>query len=198
MRQYQPGWSSSDLRSINHGKGRASAALAESITSKTRCISAEASKGTFLILLPQRSWRVPGYFHRGATTGASHPYRPLNVPHREGQLWVMSTNRWWAYGTAASPSTAEGPFYGSQRGLVPSSVRASNSIIREPTGAGPEHDWSSRGGGWGMRFLTIYRGEVTVCRARLAPEMISTPGHRDLRRRQRRTLPVWLHSGEPK
>jgi hypothetical protein len=49
-----------------------------------------------------------------------------------------------------------------------------------------------------MQFLTICWGEVTVCRARLAPEMISTPGHRDLRRRQRRTLPVWLHSGEPK
>jgi hypothetical protein len=70
---------------------------------------------------------------------------------------------WWVHGTAASPSTAEGPFDGSQRGLVPSSVRASNSVIREPTEAGPEHDWSRRGGGWGMPFLTIYRGERLVC-----------------------------------
>jgi hypothetical protein len=74
----------------------------------------------------------------------------------------------WVHGTAASPSTAEGPFDGSQRDLVPSSVRASNSVVREPTGAGPEHDWSSRGR-WGMRFLTIYRGEITVVSSQAGP-----------------------------
>jgi hypothetical protein len=36
-----------------------------------------------------------------------------------------------------------------------------------------------------------------VRRARLAPEMISTPGQGVLRRRQRRALPAWLHVGEP-
>jgi hypothetical protein len=34
------------------------------------------------------------------------------------RLWVISTNGRWVHGTAASPSTAEGPFDGSQRGTT--------------------------------------------------------------------------------
>ena len=40
------------------------------------------------------------------------------------------------------------------------------------------------------RILTIDKGGFTVRRARLAPEMISTPGHRASRRRQRGVLPA--------
>jgi hypothetical protein len=39
--------------------------------------------------------------------------------------------------------------------------------------------------------LTIDKGRFTVRRARLAPAMISTPGHRASRRRQRGALPAW-------
>jgi hypothetical protein len=42
------------------------------------------------------------------------------------------------------------------------------------------------------RILTIHRGEVYPDGARLAPVMISTQGHRVLRRRQRRALPAWF------
>ena len=41
------------------------------------------------------------------------------------------------------------------------------------------------------RVLTIDKGRFTVRRARLAPAMISTPGHRASRRRQRGALPAW-------
>ncbi len=41
------------------------------------------------------------------------------------------------------------------------------------------------------RILTNDRGRFTVRRARLAPAMISTPGHRASRRRQRGALPAW-------
>jgi len=41
------------------------------------------------------------------------------------------------------------------------------------------------------RILTIDKGRFTVRRARLAPAMISTPGHRASRRRQRGALPAW-------
>jgi hypothetical protein len=43
-------------------------------------------------------------------------------------------------------------------------------------------------------FLTIDPGTVYRSRARLAPEMISTPGNRDPRRRQRGALPAWCYS----
>jgi hypothetical protein len=39
--------------------------------------------------------------------------------------------------------------------------------------------------------LTIEKGRFTLRRARLAPAMISTPGHRASRRRQRGALPAW-------
>jgi hypothetical protein len=45
------------------------------------------------------------------------------------------------------------------------------------------------------RILTIDKGRVTVRRARLALAMISTPGHRASRRRQRGALPAWSYSG---
>src|ERR1700686_4752014 len=41
------------------------------------------------------------------------------------------------------------------------------------------------------RILTIDKGRFTVRRARLAPAMISTPGLRASRRRQRGALPAW-------
>ena len=41
------------------------------------------------------------------------------------------------------------------------------------------------------RILRIDKGRFTVRRVRLAPEMISTPGHRASRRRQRGALSVW-------
>ena len=41
------------------------------------------------------------------------------------------------------------------------------------------------------RILTIDKGRFTLRRARLAPAMISTPGHRASRRRQRGVLPAW-------
>jgi hypothetical protein len=41
------------------------------------------------------------------------------------------------------------------------------------------------------RILTIAKGRFTVRRARLAPAMISTPGHRASRRRQCGGLPAW-------
>src|SRR6516162_3551859 len=41
------------------------------------------------------------------------------------------------------------------------------------------------------RILTIDKGRFTVRRARLAPAMISTPGHQASRRRQRGALPAW-------
>jgi hypothetical protein len=41
------------------------------------------------------------------------------------------------------------------------------------------------------RILTIEEGRFTVRRARLAPAMISTPGLRASRRRQRGALPAW-------
>ena len=41
------------------------------------------------------------------------------------------------------------------------------------------------------RILTIDMGRFTVRRASLAPAMISTPGHRASRRRQRGALPAW-------
>jgi hypothetical protein len=44
-------------------------------------------------------------------------------------------------------------------------------------------------------FLTIDTGRFTVRRARLAPAMISTPGHRASRRRQRGALPAWSQFG---
>jgi hypothetical protein len=40
-------------------------------------------------------------------------------------------------------------------------------------------------------ILTIDKGRFTVRRARLAPAMISTPGQRASRRRQRGALPAW-------
>ena len=42
--------------------------------------------------------------------------------------------------------------------------------------------------------LTTDNGRFTVGRARLAPAMISTPGHRASRRRQREALPVWCNA----
>jgi hypothetical protein len=39
--------------------------------------------------------------------------------------------------------------------------------------------------------LTIGERRFTVRRARLAPAMISTPGHRASRRRQRGAVPAW-------
>jgi len=39
--------------------------------------------------------------------------------------------------------------------------------------------------------LTIDKGRFTVRRARLAPAMISTPGHWASRRRQCGALPAW-------
>ena len=44
------------------------------------------------------------------------------------------------------------------------------------------------------RILTNDKGGITVRRARLAPAMISTPGHRASRRRQRGALPAWSYS----
>jgi hypothetical protein len=41
------------------------------------------------------------------------------------------------------------------------------------------------------RTLTTDPGRFNVPRARLAPAMISTPGHRASRRRQREALPAW-------
>jgi hypothetical protein len=41
------------------------------------------------------------------------------------------------------------------------------------------------------RILTIDEGRFIVRRARLAPAMISTPGHWASRRRQREALPAW-------
>jgi hypothetical protein len=41
------------------------------------------------------------------------------------------------------------------------------------------------------RILTINKDRFTARRARLAAEMISTPGHRASRRRLRGALPVW-------
>jgi hypothetical protein len=41
--------------------------------------------------------------------------------------------------------------------------------------------------------LTTDNGRFTVGRARLAPAMISTPGHRASRRRQREALPTWCN-----
>ena len=41
------------------------------------------------------------------------------------------------------------------------------------------------------RALTTDSGRFNVPRARLAPAMISTPGHRTSRRRQRGALPAW-------
>ena len=41
------------------------------------------------------------------------------------------------------------------------------------------------------RTLTTDPGRFNVPRARLAPAMISTPGHRAFRRHQREALPAW-------
>jgi hypothetical protein len=41
------------------------------------------------------------------------------------------------------------------------------------------------------RFLTTDNGRFTAGRVRQAPAMISTPGHRASRRRQREALPAW-------
>jgi hypothetical protein len=49
---------------------------------------------------------------------------------------------------------------------------------------------NNRPGGPKPNF-TIDTGRFTVRRARLAPAMISTPGHRASRRRQRGALPAW-------
>ena len=51
--------------------------------------------------------------------------------------------------------------------------------------------WSRKGPGSHSRVLTTDNGRFTVRRARLAPAMISTPGHRASRRRQREALPAW-------
>jgi hypothetical protein len=51
-------------------------------------------------------------------------------------------------------------------------------------------DPTNRPGGPKPNF-TIDTGRFTVRRARLAPAMISTPGHRASRRRQRGALPAW-------
>ena len=85
------------------------------------------------------------------------------------------------------------------------------------SGFAAETDWLLEGGGFeptvppeGQRFfetapesgddkparypvpvLTIDKGRFTLRRARLAPAMISTPGHRASRRRQRGALPAW-------
>jgi hypothetical protein len=50
---------------------------------------------------------------------------------------------------------------------------------------------SCKGLGSHSRVLTTDNGRFTVRRARLAPAMISTPGHRASRRRQREVLPAW-------
>jgi hypothetical protein len=42
--------------------------------------------------------------------------------------------------------------------------------------------------------LTTDYGGFTVGQARLAPAMISTPGHRASRRRQREALPAWCNA----
>ena len=47
------------------------------------------------------------------------------------------------------------------------------------------------------RILTIDKGRFTVRRARLAPAMISTPGLRASRRRQRGALPAWSEMPSP-
>src|SRR5215472_6944940 len=51
--------------------------------------------------------------------------------------------------------------------------------------------WSRKGPRSASRVLTTDNGRFTVHRARLAPAMISTPGHRASRRRQREALPAW-------
>src|SRR5438045_5781487 len=81
-------------------------------------------------------------------------------------------------------------FDGSRHGLVPIRYAPAIASSVSRTALAPNVTGLVTAGG-ACAFLTIYRGDVTVCRARLAPEMISTPGHRDLGRRQRRTVPGW-------
>jgi hypothetical protein len=45
--------------------------------------------------------------------------------------------------------------------------------------------------------LTTDNGRFTVGRARLAPAMISTPGHQASRRRPREALPAWASATSP-
>ena len=61
-----------------------------------------------------------------------------------------------------------------------------SSIFLHRSGA-----WSRNGAPSHSRVLTTNNGRFTVRRARLAPAMISTPGHRASRRRQREALPAW-------
>jgi len=51
--------------------------------------------------------------------------------------------------------------------------------------------WSRKGPRSASRVLTTDNGRFTVHRARLAPAMISTPGHRASRWRQRGALSAW-------
>jgi hypothetical protein len=55
----------------------------------------------------------------------------------------------------------------------------------------PPRNPASKPAGNQNRILTIDKSRFTVHRARLAPAMISTPGHRASRRRQRGALPAW-------
>jgi hypothetical protein len=64
---------------------------------------------------------------------------------------------------------------------------SSTTLFRDPRNPAATTNWP----GSQNRILTIDKGRFTVRRARLAPEMISTPGHRASRRRQRGALPAW-------
>ena len=55
----------------------------------------------------------------------------------------------------------------------------------------PPRSPASKPAGNQNRILTIDESRFTVRRARLAPAMISTPGHRASRRRQRGASPAW-------
>ena len=71
-------------------------------------------------------------------------------------------------------------------GFEPSVPRRDNIFRRPPQKPATTNRPDSQN-----RILTIDKGRFIVRQARLAPAMISTPGHRASRRRQRGASPAW-------
>jgi hypothetical protein len=80
---------------------------------------------------------------------------------------------------------ADSPLEGD--GFEPSVPPEGDSIFSRP----PRNPATTNRPGSQNRILTIDKGGSTVRRVGLVPAMISTPGHRASRRRQRGALPAW-------
>ena len=121
--------------------------------------------------------------------GEGVPVRSLRVPsHVPSQPQTAAKVR--GVSPIASGFTAETDWLLEGDGFepsVPPEGPEGDSIFSRP----PRNPATTNRPGSQNRILTIDKGRSTVRRARLAPAMISTPGHRASRRRQRGALPAW-------